>query len=194
MLKITFFAIIYFAIILIYEMIKSKKEKTNHNAMYWLFRIIFYIYLLVLINVTIFPIPFQKSELENLRQNFGKGLEINFKPMKSIIHIINSDLDILVKLKQIGGNMILLFPLAFYLPLSNKEFQQVKKVFAFLLCCSCVIELVQFLIGKIINYNYRVVDIDDIILNVCGGMAGFFVWKILNNCILKTKLKFYENI
>lgn len=177
MLKITLFAFFYFIAIFIYEIINSKKQTEHHNIIYWIIKITFYIYLLILINVTIFPIPFQKSELENLRKNFGKGFDVNFIPMKSILHILKSDLNISVKFRQIAGNLVLLLPLSFYLPFTTKKFRKAGKVFIFLLCSACMIEIMQLLIGQIIHYNYRVVDIDDIILNVCGGMAGFYIWK-----------------
>lgn len=188
MLKISFFAIIYFIILLVYEIMNGRKKKVYHNVIYWIIKIIFYIYVLLLIKVTIFPIPIQKLELDSLRQNFGNGLDINFIPMKTILQIIKSDLPVSVKLRQIGGNLILLVPFAFYLPLSKKRFQKAIKVFIFLLFSACMIELVQFLIGKIIDYNYRVVDVDDIILNVCGGMIGFFAWKTINKCFLETRV------
>lgn len=71
--------------------------------------------------------------------------------------------------------------LLFYLPFIKKSFKRADKVFIFLIGSSCIIEALQFLIGRIINYNYRVVDIDDIILNVCGGMVGYLVWRIVRS-------------
>lgn len=178
MLKITFFAIIYFIFILIYEVRNIKKQRTHHNILHWFIKIAFYIYIIFLIHVTFFPIPFQKSELDHLKSNFGKGSNINMIPLKSITHIIKSDLATSVKFRQIAGNLVLLLPLAFYLPLAAKKFRAAKNVFLFLLCSACTIEILQFLIGKIIGYNYRVVDLDDVILNVCGGMLGFLFWKL----------------
>ncbi|MDE7212746.1 MAG: VanZ family protein [Lachnospiraceae bacterium] len=137
MLKITFFSFFYLAFIIVYEALNVKKQKASHNIEYWIFKVVFYIYVLLVVRITIFPIPFQKLELEGLRRNFGEGLKINLIPLKSIIYTINSNANLLVKFRQIGGNLILLFPLAFYLPLRKEKFQKAKKVFVFLLISSC---------------------------------------------------------
>ncbi len=193
MLKITFFFVFYFAIILIYEVISGKKQKVHHTAGYWVLKAAFYIYVLLLVKVTIFPIPFQKSELEGLRRSFGEGFGMNFIPMKSIMNIANSNVNLSTKFRQIAGNFILLFPLGLYLPLAKDRFRKAKEVFALLLISACFIEMVQFLIGRIIHYNYRVVDIDDVILNVCGGIVGFFVWKIANKYFAKIEMTYKSN-
>ena len=41
-----------------------------------------------------------------------------------------------------------------------------------------VIELLQFIIGFAIGYNYRSVDIDDFILNALGGYLGILFSKL----------------
>ena len=47
------------------------------------------------------------------------------------------------------------------------------------LIVSVTIEVTQLVIG-------RVFDVDDILLNVCGGLLGYFVYRFLNN--IKEKL------
>ena len=40
----------------------------------------------------------------------------------------------------------------------------------------------QFIISIILGYNYKVVDIDDIILNTIGGIIGYILYKLV--CII----------
>ncbi len=42
---------------------------------------------------------------------------------------------------------------------------------------SAMIELMQFSISYINNWNYRVTDVDDLILNVLGTIIGFLLLK-----------------
>ena len=75
-------------------------------------------------------------------------------------------------IKNVLGNIIMFIPYGFFVsyflnlkkPLSN---------FILVLFVSCSIEVTQLIIG-------RVFDIDDIILNVLGGMIGFYVYKSLD--------------
>lgn len=75
-------------------------------------------------------------------------------------------------IKNVLGNIIMFIPYGFFVsyflnlkkPLSN---------FILVLLVSCSIEVTQLIIG-------RVFDIDDIILNVLGGMIGFYVYKSLD--------------
>ena len=47
-----------------------------------------------------------------------------------------------------------------------------------LAACSAAIELAQLVAGlAVAGYLYRVVDVDDVILNVAGGLIGFGLWK-----------------
>ena len=74
--------------------------------------------------------------------------------------------------KNIIGNILLLMPYGFfasyYLRLEKKR-SAVLLVFL----VSLSIEIVQLVIG-------RCFDVDDIILNMIGGMAGYFIYKILD--------------
>lgn len=75
-------------------------------------------------------------------------------------------------IKNVLGNIIMFIPYGFFVsyflnlkkPLSN---------FILVLLISCSIEVTQLIIG-------RVFDIDDIILNVLGGMIGFYIYKSLD--------------
>ena len=77
--------------------------------------------------------------------------------------------------KNILGNVLLFLPFGFFVG----YFIKVKKVSVMLLLTFIVslsIETMQLSIG-------RVFDVDDVILNVLGGLIGFILYKVLNKAI-----------
>lgn len=82
--------------------------------------------------------------------------------------------------KNILGNVLLFLPFGFFVG----YFIKVKKVSVMLLLTFIVslsIETIQLAIG-------RVFDVDDVILNVLGGLIGFILYKVLNK-VIPDKLK-----
>lgn len=73
--------------------------------------------------------------------------------------------------KNVIGNVLLFLPFGFFV----SYYLKCDKIFlpiVLILIASCSIETVQMIIG-------RVFDIDDIILNLFGGLLGFFIYYIL---------------
>ena len=50
-----------------------------------------------------------------------------------------------------------------------------------------VIEATQHVLNMVVGFHYRSVDIDDIILNALGGMAGYLVQKFVRLIYHSTK-------
>lgn len=99
----------------------------------------------------------------------------NFVPFKEITrYTFGSRLFI----KNILGNMILFMPYGFFVAYYIKS-EKGRVGFVLCLVSSFAIEITQLLIG-------RVFDIDDILLNVFGGMLGFYIYIYLNK--LRNKL------
>lgn len=105
----------------------------------------------------------------------------NFIPFKEMLRYrIFSNLFF----KNVIGNMIMFMPYGFFisyiLKLDNK-----KITFYLCLLVSCTIEITQLVIG-------RVFDVDDIILNLIGGMIGYGIYKLVY--VVRDKLpKFLKN-
>ena len=78
---------------------------------------------------------------------------------------------------QIAGNILIAAPYGVVLDLKMRKS---NKIWLFLLplLFPLVIELLQFIIGLVIGYNYRSVDIDDFILNALGGYLGILFSKL----------------
>ena len=92
----------------------------------------------------------------------------NFIPFKEIFrYSITSRLFV----KNVLGNMIMFLPFGFFVSYYLKA-EKITLPIVLTLIASISIELVQLAIG-------RVFDVDDIILNLLGGIMGFFIYSIL---------------
>ncbi len=111
----------------------------------------------------------------------------NFIPFKEIMRYnITSRLFI----KNVLGNMLMILPFGFFTSYYLKSEKLTLPLFLTLIA-SISIELVQLSIG-------RVFDVDDIILNVLGGMLGYLLYLILRKIGEKlpsfTKNEWFLNI
>ena len=130
--------------------IKNKKEFILYRE---LLGLLFVIYILFLFYV----VTFEDASRDSL----------NLIPFKEIFRYeIGSNLFI----KNVLGNMIMFFPLGFFAGYYIKTTSRPLALFLTTIT-SVSIELTQTFIG-------RIFDIDDIILNVLGGMLGFYFYII----------------
>ena len=94
----------------------------------------------------------------------------NFIPFKEIMRYkITNRLFI----KNVLGNMIMFLPFGFFTSLYLKS-EKITLPLLLTLIASLSIEIVQMIIG-------RVFDVDDIILNLIGGVLGYFIYSIFRN-------------
>ena len=92
----------------------------------------------------------------------------NFIPLKEITRYnIGSDLFI----KNVIGNILLFVPFGFFISYILKS-KRWFEPFIITVICSCTIEFVQLSIG-------RVFDVDDILLNLIGGVIGYIIYKLI---------------
>lgn len=73
-------------------------------------------------------------------------------------------------LKNTALNIILFMPLGFLLPALWKEYRSFKTVLFSGLTVSIMIEVLQI-------FTFRLTDIDDLIMNTLGAVAGYYLWK-----------------
>ncbi len=83
--------------------------------------------------------------------------------------------------KNVFGNIILFLPYGFFLSYFVK-LKKVKIITILSLFVSFIVEIIQYRIG-------RVFDVDDIILNVIGGIIGYYLYRIIDYLVNKTKIK-----
>lgn len=125
---------------------------------------IFFVYLLTLMSITIFPIPFQYRG-GNIQGN-------NLIPFKTILGIL-SQRSFTNDLRNIGGNILLFVPFGILYPLVFPSRSRAAKVFLIGFLSTFLIESSQFLISAILGFTYRSFDVDDIILNALGVIVGY---------------------
>jgi glycopeptide antibiotics resistance protein len=90
----------------------------------------------------------------------------NFVPFKTIAYYLNGDVNTLIALWNIGGNIVLFGPLGLLVPLILPRFSKVRHIAAIAFGASLLLELVQLLTGL------GSFDVDDLLLNVLGGVLG----------------------
>ena len=133
-------------------LIKSKEKLVLYKELSML---IFGIYILCLFQVVTF-------------QDDVSWATNNFIPFKEIMRYnITSRLFF----KNVLGNMIMFLPFGFFVSYYLKSEKLTLPLFLILIA-SISIEVVQLLIG-------RVFDVDDIILNILGGLLGYGIYLIL---------------
>lgn len=144
-----------------------KKEKISTVF----FKLALGLYLILLINVAFFP-------MEIISWKDAEALEMatrdnNFIPFKTIAEevaaILNGEF---YQLKLFFGNLAMLTPLGLFF---TAKYESLKERLVKVTLVAVLIETLQFTIGMLIGYNYRSVDIDDFILNACGGIISCLI-------------------
>lgn len=162
------------AIATIIFLIIAMKTKMKHKSIGLGF--LFIVYLTIVICLTLFPIIYAEKVY------FPEGTTwYNLQPFKIISQIFIYGIEG-ASAAQIIGNIIMTMPFGIFVILFLRE----PKWWKLLLCAigfSVSIEIAQYIIGIIINNMYRIIDIDDVILNVTGTYAGYSLYYLYNSKI-----------
>ena len=122
---------------------------------------LFAVYTVLLVKVAFFPLVWDASF-------GGTGLPyINLVPLRSILDIVAHTAPA-TALRQIGGNLLLL-----------AKVRTAGRSCLLLLTAAFGIEAVQLLLSLVTGVPGRVVDIDDVLLNLAGGLCGYFAYFLL---------------
>jgi|GEM_PF-260579 len=150
---------------LIWKIFFSKKKKTAKRL---ILNTLAFAYIIMVFGVTIFPI-------QNHPLPFPMGH--NFMPFNSIIEVATT-MPTSIAIKQLAGNVIMFLPFGFLVSFYTKKYKFIKCMF-YAILFSVLIEFLQFILGEtFVGSQYRVVDIDDVILNLLGAIIGFGIFKI----------------
>lgn len=155
------------------------------NKLYFFYGIVFSIYTASVISLTMFPFPYQKELINDvIRENYGKTN--NLIPFKTILYAFSTPIN-REGIIHLIGNIVLFIPLGFMLLIFFDKVKVGKVIFIGFLC-RLTIEIMQFLLGLYIGYNYRSSDIDDVFLNTFGCVIGILLFKILKKSLIKNEL------
>ena len=173
------FAIPIFLIIatMIVEIKKSKdiKEK-NQIRNFWL-KILFIIYLLLLITILFLKNEYRMGEFEDINTFSNEHFEtINIIPFATIIGYISGllfeDININIVVINLATNLLIFAPMGFFIPiLFDKKVKNIKQFGMVIVLITILVEILQF-----ITYSGST-DIDDIILNTTGAIIIYMLMK-----------------
>lgn len=153
-------------ILFAYYKIKRQKKR---KVLLW--RCLFALYLLLVIKVTVFPFTFDHfAWMEDTSY-----IAVQMKPFASIIPLAKRGNYI-----QIVGNIILLLPLPLLLQGIKEQTFSRLKCFATVCIASISIEVLQLGINLVTRVRNHVFDVDDLILNISGGVLLLILFKPLN--------------
>lgn len=161
----------------------NSRNRTNFSLKREVMLNVFFIYMLCLIGITLFP-------LNIILDRDYSWIPINLIPVigtaKEVIKTTNNPnmRSFMIKfwIKNIGGNLILLLPIGIMVPILWGKFDSLIKITFFAFCLSLGIETLQLISGYIGNIG-RAFDIDDILLNTVGASIGFMFY----NMFIKNK-------
>lgn len=139
------------------------KYKKNKGKIYLFFFSIFFVYLLYVTKYTIFPIFFYDDQPP--------------QPVSDYVNLIPFKLDLLSE--QVLLNILLSIPFGFGIPFLTK-INRMKKLLTFSVLFGTIIEMIQFLLIISPAFTYRIVDVNDILLNMIGVLIGFTLFKIFS--------------
>lgn len=151
----------------------------HRNIHYFIIFLCSVIYAINLFGVLFFPIVFDIpiDDAETV-------VMVNLIPFKTISEMY-LNMPSYVFIKQIFGNILLLIPFGFLIPILFKRITSFLKLVICSLIFSIAVEFLQLFINVITKYPNRASDIDDIILNVIGAIIGFLILKIVNKLLIK---------
>ncbi len=143
-----------------------KLKLTQDKIIYCLFLI----YILGAISKVYFPIPFEHGFLEIFKEMrpLDNNIDwINLIPFKGAFgrHIKHSFL-----------NILLFVPLGTFTYYFSKK---IKTTFIVVIISTFVIEISQLLANILYGFAYRIVDINDIIFNITGGIIGMIIMIVI---------------
>lgn len=170
---------IYIAILLtviwaIYRIIVNKKSSEKNTLREVLINI-FFIYLLILVNLTI-------CKMGVLRIIFNMRVHINYIPFVETINMLKDNfMGIGNTLYNVIGNILLFVPIGFAVPLFFRNSNKLGSVALYGFIASFTIEFIQIFTPS------NITDVDDIIFNILGSVLGFFIFNICYKIIKNSK-------
>ena len=173
------FAIPIFLIIatMIVEIKKSKDiQEKNQIRNFWL-KILFIIYLLLLITILFLKNEYRMGGFEDINTFSNEHFEtINIIPFATIIGYISGllfeNININIVIINLATNLLLFAPMGFFIPiLFDKKVKNIKQFGMVMVLITILVEILQF-----ITYSGST-DIDDIILNTTGAIIIYMLMK-----------------
>ncbi len=101
----------------------------------------------------------------------------SFVPFATIRDLVAAH-PLAVVLRQLGANLLLLAPLGILLPALFPRFTTWRSTIGAIFAVSLSIETAQLLMSAVLGFSYKVSDVDDLLLNMIGGVLGWVAFRI----------------
>jgi glycopeptide antibiotics resistance protein len=148
-------------------------RRRKHSLAYLVFFSIFWVYVMVALDKTFFPLQINGQYVDVMRQE-PLFSQVNLVPFYFSTHGLS-----VAGYFIIVNNILLTVPFGF--GLNFLRHLRVKDILWLAIAVGLGIEAVQFVVTLILCYPYRVVDINDVWLNALGVLIGYglflvFAW------------------
>ncbi|HCW81006.1 MAG TPA: hypothetical protein DG942_07910 [Ruminococcaceae bacterium] len=130
------------------------------------------VYAVEAIGTFLFPIVYDPHVMKT------GPLKYNYIPFNSIAGYF-SRFSAPAAWKQIFRKTLIFLPVGLLPPLISEKYRYKKELFPLIFITSLCIEMAQFAECMITQIPYRVIDIDDIILNFIGGVLGYLLFLLI---------------
>ena len=135
------------------------------------YRALFSLYLLEVVALTLFPIDVSGSYAQSLRAASLWSRRVNLVPVHSLAGVAETHL----------LNIFLTIPYGFGVNLLRDE--SLKRPVLTAAAIGVCIEGLQALIGLLLGYPYRFIDINDLIFNFFGALIGLLLFWLASTAI-----------
>ena len=166
------FILLYLILVLGVYIFYYLKKRPSQKKFFIMLAFIFYC--LVLFKLTILPITILFED-----QGDYSYLYYQIIPFASISKFASSNLKLFII--QVLGNFLLLIPLPIFynILINDKRKTTLKKNIILIIFTSLFIEVTQLCINKLTKVPNKVADIDDLMLNILGGIFGYLMFYLI---------------
>lgn len=143
---------------------QEKAKKIKRLIISWL---LFVGYLIVLSYFLFFSEYYGRTEQSS---EYRYNLKL-FAEIKRFI-VYRSTLGMRTVVVNLAGNVLAFLPFGYILPILNQKNAHFLRILLMAMFCSGLIELLQLV------YHVGIFDVDDIFLNTCGAVLGYFAYRL----------------
>ena len=171
--------ILYINLDVLLQVIVGEKKMSRELLKRKFIKILFSIYMFLVISIVYFPFPIAWGKYLKYRKPI-----IHITIWESTIGMYKKD-GLNVVIENIGGNLLLLAPMIFFLCYYLKKLHfNMKKVLIISLFISLFIECSQVTLSMIIPNFARTFDTMDLICNSISGLIGYRLYLLYSNVIV----------
>ncbi|WP_367584787.1 VanZ family protein [Paenibacillus sp. FJAT-26967] len=154
------------------------QQRKNNPKVYisLIFHGIFYIYVCYVIKYTLFPIPVNENYLSLVRPGTAFRQNINMQLLWLSDNFSFT--------KEHALNILMTIPFGFIINylIKPRGFGRIILLGALVGIC---IECFQLSISVLLNYPYRIIDSNDVVMNLAGVVAGYLIFRVISSVYIR---------